>query len=49
VTAHARSDGLTIPRAGRLGWFYGTDRWNDGEFFRYQIETVTPNSWLGIG
>jgi hypothetical protein len=34
VTAQAHFGGLTIPSAGGLGWFYGTDRWNDGEFFR---------------
>jgi hypothetical protein len=30
-------DGLTIPSAGRVGWFFGTDRWPASEFFRYQI------------
>jgi Family of unknown function (DUF6920) len=30
-------DGVTIPSAGRVGWFFGTDRWPGGEFFRYQI------------
>jgi len=30
-------DGVTVPSAGRLGWFYGTDRWQDGEFFRFEI------------
>jgi hypothetical protein len=24
-----------------FGWFYGTDRWPDGEFFRYQITDLT--------
>jgi hypothetical protein len=37
VTASGTFDGLTIPSAGRFGWFYGTDRWSDGEFFRYEI------------
>jgi Family of unknown function (DUF6544) len=37
ITAYSTFDGLTIPSAGRFGWFYGTDRWSDGEFFRYQI------------
>ncbi len=36
-TAHATFDGVTIPSEGRLGWHYGTDRWSQGEFFRYQI------------
>lgn len=30
-------DGITIPSAGRAGWHYGTDRWNEGEFFRYEL------------
>jgi hypothetical protein len=37
ITAYSTFDGLTIPSAGRFGWFYGTDRWSDGEFFRYRI------------
>jgi hypothetical protein len=37
ITGYAGFDGLTIPSKGRLGWFYGTDRWNEGEFFRYEI------------
>lgn len=30
-------DGVTVPSAGRGGWFYGTDRWSEGEFFRYEL------------
>lgn len=30
-------DGVTIPSAGRAGWYYGTDRWSQGEFFRYEL------------
>ena len=26
VTGHSTFDGVTIPSAGRAGWFYGTDR-----------------------
>jgi hypothetical protein len=37
VTACASFDGLTVPHVGRVGWFHGTDRWPDGEFFRYEI------------
>lgn len=37
VTAYRTFNGLTIPSAGRFGWCYGTDRWSDGEFFRYEI------------
>jgi uncharacterized protein DUF6544 len=28
---------VTMPAAGRLGWFYGTERWPAGEFFRYRV------------
>jgi hypothetical protein len=37
ITGYATFDGLTIPSAGRVGWFFGTDRWPASEFFRYQI------------
>jgi hypothetical protein len=37
VTGYRSFDGLTIPSKGRLGWFFGTNRWTEGEFFRYEI------------
>jgi hypothetical protein len=37
VSRHRTVDGVTIPCAGRIGWFFGTDRWPDGEFFRVRI------------
>jgi hypothetical protein len=37
VTAYATFGGLSVPSAGRFGWFFGTDRWSQGEFFRYRI------------
>jgi hypothetical protein len=37
VEAHGTLDGVTVPVAGRIGWFPGTDRFTDGEFFRYRI------------
>jgi len=37
VTAYRTFDGVTIPSAGRVGWYAGTDRWEAGEFFRYRI------------
>lgn len=37
VSNYRTFDGLTIPAAGRIGWHYGTDRWAEGEFFRYRI------------
>lgn len=30
-------DGVTIPNRGRAGWHFGTDRWEKGVFFRYEI------------
>ena len=37
TTGYRSFDGLTIPDAGWVGWFFGTDRWPDSAFFRYQI------------
>lgn len=37
IARHMTFNGLTIPSAGSWGWFYGTDRWQRGEFFRCQI------------
>jgi len=37
ITGYRTFDGVTIPSAGRVGWFFGTDRWPGAEFFRYQI------------
>jgi hypothetical protein len=37
VSGYSTFEGVTIPSAGRAGWFYGTDRWNEGEFFRSEI------------
>lgn len=34
--------GQTIPSAGRLGWHFGTDRWSEGEFFRFEITHQRP-------
>ena len=34
--------GITLPAVGTGGWFHGTDRWSDGEFFRYTISAITP-------
>lgn len=30
-------DGVTFPARGQAGWHYGTERWGDGVFFRYEI------------
>lgn len=40
VTAHSTFDGITVPSAGRVGWFIGTDRWSQGEFFRVRLTAV---------
>jgi hypothetical protein len=40
VTGYGTFAGLTIPSAGSGGWFHGTDRWDEGEFFRYEITAL---------
>lgn len=42
VTEVRTFHGLTIPSAGSVGWLWGTDRWNEGEFFRYRITNHQP-------
>jgi hypothetical protein len=37
ISGYRSFHGLTIPSEGRLGWFYGSDRWQAGEFFRFRI------------
>ena len=37
VSEYATFGGISIPSAGSAGWFYGTDRWPDGRFFRFEI------------
>ena len=37
ITDHQTFAGLAVPNQGSWGWFYGTDRWPDGEFFRCRI------------
>jgi hypothetical protein len=37
LTGYTTFDGVTIPSAGRGGWFNAADRWSDAEFFRYEI------------
>lgn len=44
VTGYETFDGLCIPSAGRAGWFFGTDRWDEGEFFRYRITDLQPST-----
>jgi hypothetical protein len=40
ITGYRSFAGLTIPNAGRLGWYFGTGRWAAGEFFRYEITSL---------
>lgn len=40
VTRHRTFGGVTIPSAGQAGWFFGTDRWPDGAFLRYEISDL---------
>lgn len=42
VTGYATFRGMTIPHRGRAGWHHGTDRWAEGEFFRYEITGLDP-------
>ena len=34
-------DGIKIPSRMRAGWFFGTDRWARGEFFRATVHRAT--------
>jgi hypothetical protein len=43
VTGYGGFGGLTIPSAGRLGWRWGGDGWDRGEFFRYRITALEPS------
>ena len=40
VTGTATFGGLTIPSAGRFGWFFGTEKWPEGEFFRFRLTAL---------
>ena len=37
VTEVETVDGVTVASEGSVGWWWGTDRWSDGEFFRYRL------------
>jgi hypothetical protein len=37
VIGHRTFGTVTIPAEGRAGWHFGTDRWERGVFFRYEI------------
>lgn len=42
ITGYRTFRGLSVPSAGRLGWGYDTDRWPEGEFFRFEITALQP-------
>jgi hypothetical protein len=42
ATAQREFSGLTIPSVGRAGWHYGTDCWDNGVFFEYEITGLDP-------
>jgi hypothetical protein len=44
ITGHRRFGGLTVPAAGRLGWDWGSDGWERGEFFRYRMTALEPSA-----
>jgi hypothetical protein len=41
VDGYATLDGVSIPNRGRGGWFFGTDRWPEGDFFHYEITDLS--------
>jgi hypothetical protein len=38
VDAATSVEGITIASAGSVGWWWGTERHRDGEFFRYTVQ-----------
>jgi hypothetical protein len=42
TAAHRAFGGVTIAAAGRAGWHWGTDRWPDAAFFRYELTGLEP-------
>ena len=38
--ADATFGGLTVVSQGSVGWWYGTDKWPYGEFFRFTIDDL---------
>ena len=41
VEAERTHAGVTLPAVFRAGWWWGTDRQNEGEFFRARLTAVT--------
>jgi hypothetical protein len=42
ITGYRTFHGLSLPSAGSFGWHFGTDRWPEGEFFRYRVTSLRP-------
>ena len=38
MTGERRFGGMLLPAHVAAGWFYGTERWSEGEFFRAHID-----------
>jgi len=33
---------FTVPSGGRVGWWYGTQQWPTGQFFRFTVDDYVP-------
>lgn len=44
-TEQATFSGLTVPSAGRAGWFIDTGRWPDGENVRFRVTASSPGAF----
>jgi hypothetical protein len=42
MTQYGTFDGVTLPTRGRVGWHFGTERWDAGEFFRFHVTSAEP-------
>lgn len=40
TTAHRTFGDVTVPSEGRVGWHFGTGRWEEGVFFRYELTSL---------
>nr|NQU92842.1 hypothetical protein [Bacteroidota bacterium] len=38
IEQEAKVKGVVIPVKGNAGWWYGTDNYRDGEFFRFEVK-----------
>jgi hypothetical protein len=45
VGDHRTFGALTVPTTGRVGWHPASDRWAQGEFFRYEVTSLEPRVW----